>query len=425
MSVCLRRCCLLVVALAACQPNRDGTPVGPGEPPGPGVEPSQQGNATTGVAPAGNSNAVGTNPAPGANPAPATNPNAVAQPGAVAPVAGNANLASAANYRFLGRVPETQQLTWPGTGVEASFVGTRGTATFASSGGISYVGVSVDDGNATRVQVQGNVPIAFGPVARGTHRVRIVKLNEAELGTIRLTALRADGVVTAPASPNRLIEFVGDSITLGYGIEGTRPCENSSALENVTKAFSGLTARALGADASFIAWSGHGMTRNAPGVTDAATMPQVYLRASAGDAASRYAFGQGPQPQVVVITLGTNDFTYVGGNGNRTVLDQSEFVATYLRFVQQVRANHPAALVVLAGSPMLSDTYPTAADAQHRSLLAALTAVQAQSGDANVRVLDVPTMDTTVTACDYHPSAAEHVTIANLLVAELRDALGW
>lgn len=418
-----RHAFMLVFALTACQQAGVGTSTGAGEPNHAGGEPAQQGNVGAGLGPAG---PAGPGPAPAGSGQPAVGGGNAApgQQGNVVPAAGGGNLPSSANYRFLGRVPASRALTWPGTGVEASFTGTQGTATFNVLSGTSYVGVSVDGGNATRVQVQQNVPIAFGPVDRGAHRVRFVKLNEAELGSIVLTALRSDGTTVATASPNRLLEFVGDSITLGYGVEGTRPCKNSSALENVLKAWSGLAAGQLNADASIVAWSGHGMLRNAAGVSDLATMPQIYLRASATDATSRFAFGTAPQPQAVVVALGTNDFTYVS-DSNRAVLDQAAFTAAYLQFVQQVRANYPNAVLVLAGSPMLSDTYPSAAEAQHSSLLSCLTAVQTQLGDARVRVLDLPTMDTTVSACDYHPSAAEQQAMSELLVTELRTALGW
>lgn len=427
MSVRLRPlCCLVVVALAACQPNRDGTgtvggsageanqasPLQPQPPQNGQNGPGGQAN-TPGGGNGGGNQAMGG----GNGPAP-QQPNGALPPNTAPQV-------TSPNFRTLGRVVDGQTLSWPGTGIEARFTGTRGSATFAVVSGTNYVAVAVDDGAPTRVQVQQNVPVAFGPVAQGSHRVRITKLNEAELGILRLTALRADGALSAAPSPNRLIEFVGDSISLGYGVEGTRPCDNSSAMENVQKAWSGLTGSALGADVSVIAWSGHGMLRNALGVADPATMPQLYLRGSANDAAAKYNFAGAAKPQAVVVALGTNDFTYDSDTAPRAMLDQDAFVATYLSFVKLVRANYPAATLVLAGSPMLSDSYPTSAEAQHTSLLRAITAVQTQMNDANVRVLDLPTMNTTITACDYHPSAAEQVTMSGLLVTELRAALGW
>lgn len=359
------------------------------------------------------------------------NATGTVQTGATAGQNGNvsqsANQATAQGPRFIGRVPTNQTLSWPGNAVEAQFTGTKLSATFTVSSGTSYVGISVDGGSPQKTLVQNNNAIGVSGLTQGTHTVRFTKLNEAELGTFKLASLTSDGTVLATPAAARRIEFVGDSITLGYGVEGTRPCDNNSAMENVLKAWSGVTGTALGADVSVIAWSGHGLMRNAVGVSDTATMADIYLRTAATDTTATYGFPQASTPQAVVINLGTNDFTYLasGSDAQREMLDQNAFTSAYVTFVKAIRGRYPQATIVLASSPMLTDTYPTAAEAQHTSQLKAITAVQTQLSDPNVRVLDIPTMDTTVSACDYHPSAAEQGTMSGLLVTELKSALGW
>ena len=74
----------------------------------------------------------------------------------------------------------------------------------------------------------------------------------------------------------KYIEFIGDSITCGYGIDTA--CEAntfSTTNENVNKAFSYLTAAALGADASFVSYSGHGLISGYTGNPDIPTLDEL------------------------------------------------------------------------------------------------------------------------------------------------------
>ena len=75
-------------------------------------------------------------------------------------------------------------------------------------------------------------------------------------------------------------------------------------------------------------------------------------------------------------------------------------------------------------SPLLSDTYPTAADAQHTTESNALKSVIAQLGSAKVHLVDWPAQGADV-GCDYHPNAATHAAEAPVLAAAIKSALGW
>ena len=100
-----------------------------------------------------------------------------------------------------------------------------------------------------------------------------------------------------------------------------------------------------------------------------------------------------------VIDLGTNDYSFLSYDtgtavASRAVLDQTAFVQAYTSFVTYIRQNNPSALIVLCSSPMLTDTYPTAADAQHTTHLGALRTV-AQTLPSQNRDLAVVAPDAT------------------------------
>jgi lysophospholipase L1-like esterase len=337
--------------------------------------------------------------------------------------------------QYLGRVAAAAPLlTWSGSGITAAFTGNTAQLSFSSVAGTNYIGITVDNRPMVRTLVTDTKPISVGNLSGGKHIVTAVKLNEPVLGSLRFNGISAKGGVTRAPLPTKRIEFIGDSITIGYGVEGTSPCTNSSVTENATATYAALTAEAVGAQYDLIAWSGKGLTRNAASlaVDNSAIIPALWTRLAAGDANSVYDFPPARTPQAVVINLGTNDFTYRAYDNGvastvRSPLDPAAYGAAYAAFIGTVRQRYPEAVIVLCTSPMLSDFYPTEADAQHTTQLAALTAVVTQLGDAKVKVLNFPTMKvgTGLNGCESHPSAAQHQDMAALLTAQLRADLGW
>src|SRR4029077_970838 len=100
----------------------------------------------------------------------------------------------------------------------------------------------------------------------------------------------------------------------------------------------------LGVGHVAIAYSGRGVYRNHGGTPDP-LLPVLFERRFADYATDPWDFSY--TPDLVVITLGTNDFS-LGDPG-------SGFVDAYDAFVQQVRAHYPSAPILLATSPMLAD----------------------------------------------------------------------
>ena len=421
---------LFTVALAACQTGSTSSDGSTNQSQNTTVSLGQNGNGQ-------NSNVPGAGTPPGnANTVSNTNDTTgntnqpTGAPGASATFDAN-------GVQYLGRVTAaTSLLTWPGTGVTASFTGTSAQLSFAAQTGNTHIGISVDGGNTTRVVINANNSVAStGTLRSGAHTVTAVKLNEASLGTAKFNGISTANGLTPIAAPSRRIEFIGDSITVGYGVEGVSPCTNNSSLENAQKTYAALTAQALGAQYDLIAWSGKGLLRNSASVKPdtSSTMPILWTRLAATDANSLYDFPASRIPDAVVINLGTNDFTYIGyaadgtASNVRDPLDPNVYQAAYVAFIANVRLRYPNAVIELCSSPMLSDSYPSAAEAQHTTQLTALNAVVAQLGDAKIHVVDFPTQAVASgqNGCDAHPGPQEHQAMAALLTQQLKTDLGW
>jgi lysophospholipase L1-like esterase len=259
--------------------------------------------------------------------------------------------------------------------------------------------------------------IASG-LASGAHDIVIERRTESFFGQTTYLGFPGANLVATPG-PSRWIEFVGDSITCGYGVLGP---DQSSCFSNDTEAetrgWAALASIQLGAAHSTIAYSGKGMSRNLDGSTTE-TMPILFERTMVDETVA-WGF-TAYTPDVVVIDLGTNDF----GKGD----PGGAFVTAYEAFIATLRAHYPNAWIVVAQSPMLSDGYP--AGAMQRTKAAAyldqVVSDRKSAGDARVVFVDIAEQDGTTDgyACDYHPSAATHAKMAAQLVTAIRGATGW
>ena len=192
-----------------------------------------------------------------------------------------------------------------------------------------------------------------------------------------------------------------------------------------------LAANALNADYNIIAWSGKGLVRNiASGTPDTSPLiPELYTRYGANDADNSYTFPSTWKPSAVVINLGTNDWSYLGYDAQgqqyaaRDVLQPSVFAAGLVKFVKSIQSKYPNAQFFLLNSPMLSDSYPTAADAQRTNQTKAVQDAIEQIG-AKAHFVDWPTQGSAV-GCDYHPNAATHAAEGSVLAAAIKSALKW
>ena len=153
-------------------------------------------------------------------------------------------------------------------------------------------------------EVSGQTEVQLGYVSSGKHTVRFIKVTGHTLATAQLYSMTYYGKVseTAPADNKMYIEFVGDSISCGWGVIGENGGEYSD--QDGSLAYPYLLARALNADYSVTALSGQGVVSG--GVCN---MTKGYVRTSPlRDDTKMYGFER--KADVVVVNIGTNDYTH-------------------------------------------------------------------------------------------------------------------
>ncbi|KAI7158752.1 hypothetical protein KC343_g15807 [Hortaea werneckii] len=344
-------------------------------------------------------------------------------------------------FRYLGRVnPATRELTWPATGVEFAFVGSSANIPVADVTGTNSIDLSIDDDEPIVIDnVTGPFISTPASLSNGYHTVQLRKKSEASFGSIFLGDLTTiNGLKQShhldPPHHHRVkrMEIIGDSISVGYGEDGTFPCTNTAAVEDGPNTYGAMTAAALGASYSIVAWSGKGLIRNyvSPTPDTSPTMPELWTRWGAHDPANSYPFPPSSQPAIdlVVLNLGTNDFGYLltSPNGTsyqaRPPITQAQWTTATVAFAHKILSHYPHAELFLTSSPMLSDDYP-AGQNQHSTQSAALRAAVAQIGP-QAHFVDFPPQQTENLGCDYHPSVEEHEVMAGILTEAVRGVVG-
>jgi lysophospholipase L1-like esterase len=309
----------------------------------------------------------------------------------------------------------TARFAWPGSAIVARF---RGTA----------VGVTLDDNgwNHVDVRVDGATlkPLALrkgrhhyvlaAALAEGVHTVRIARRNEGHGGvtTFRNFDAPLGEMLQPPARPARRIQFIGDSITCGYGSEGHRPCPFEFWTENHEVTYAALAARYFGAESHVIAKSGWGLWRGADGALYG-SMTRVYDRLLPDAAEPRWE-ASSYVPDVIVINLSTNDYG-TGNPGNNLTIAGVEFLG-------RLRELYPLVHLVVATSPMLGGT----AHATSREQLGAAVSARNSVGDARVTLLDFPEQRLADgLGCDSHPGKITHQKMAEALQSHVARLTGW
>jgi len=312
---------------------------------------------------------------------------------------------------------------WPGFHASARFRGTAVTLRFDDTHNRWRVTL---DGKAVEVSRPGRQDLRIGGLAPGPHKIRAEKISESQgpavFGGFFLDA--AAQALPPPEPPPRLIEFIGDSDTLGLADTARRrdcTADRIHAATDTSRAFGPRVAAALGADYRIVARSGIGLLRNYGGAQPGRNMKRLYPLALPGEAA---ALSPTPTPtptpplprrraDLVVLALGGNDFGSPLAPGeiwaDRRQLRRDFGPALAGFAADRMRENPDAQLILLAFGeygPELTGAY--------RDASRLLTA-----GGIGAHLVVLGRLRRT--ACLWHPSAGDHEMIARTLLAELAE----
>jgi lysophospholipase L1-like esterase len=335
--------------------------------------------------------------------------------------------------RYEGRVAResdgAMRLSWPHSALHVRFRGTRATLRVEElmfprdAPEPDALGISLDGAPLRRVTLRPGVQVlelAEG-LPSGAHTARVVKLTEAELGAVRVLSLGlVDGAVLLdpPPAPARRLMAIGDSIAVGYGVDGPDGfCVAAGSTRNAAHAWPALAASALGAELHLLAWSGRGLTRNYD-PSQPETLTTLLSRTIPTDPTNPWDEGRWI-PTDVTVNVGTNDVAHAP-------LDDAAYASALRAVLGRVLARAPAARVRVLVGPMIYDDGPTPGANSLQRVRAATDAVALGLREEGYDVARVEIYGATPEegyGCEAHPSRATQRRIAETAVRALNEGL--
>jgi lysophospholipase L1-like esterase len=322
------------------------------------------------------------------------------------------------NIVYTGRVDFTNPKAprfWA-SGVYISFRFTGGTCEVVLNDQLlngdyhNYIEVIVDGGPPRRQQLRAksNRLQVARDLEGEVHTVVICKNTDPGVGWLEFVGIRAKGLAPPANMPARKIEFVGNSITTGAGIDTSEyACDSAKWYDqdNAYLSYGPVTARNLNAQWQLTATAGIGLLHS-PGLN--ITMPQVYDKISMRTNTVPWDFKKF-QPDVVIINLGEND----------GIQDSVRFCDKYREFLRIVRFYSPAAKIVCLNSPMAEPRL----NGKLKNYITSVVAAVNGNGDKNVSRFFFSKSFTA--GCGGHPALDEHQQIAAELTEYLKKLMKW
>lgn len=256
--------------------------------------------------------------------------------------------------------------------------------------------------------------------------VKIVKLSdpaESVVGIKSINVKSKGNIIPIPENQYK-IEFIGDSITCGVGIDDANPNgKYCTASENASKTYAYKVAQKFNADYSFFAYSGYGVVSgysSSGNKNIKSTIPPIYetLGYSMGKIAEEITCKEVEwdflwQPDLIIINLGTNDSTYA-----KTKETKKEYEEAYISFLKQLRKNNPDANILC--------TLGLAGTGLYNNMTSAAELYTQETGDTKVRCLKLTQVQPEDGfGVQYHPLEKTNQRAANEIVSYVEEWLGW
>ena len=338
--------------------------------------------------------------------------------------------------QYTGRIsftnPDRPAWNYPGVQIMAAFEGTSLRMMAKPRSG--YFMAQIDQAEPFKVAFRGerdSVVTLATALPEGRHLVRLMYVIEGyeffpEFWGFVLDEGRQ--LVPPPALPSRKIEFIGNSITCGYGNEGLKKEEGFDyATENHYYSYASIVARNLQAQHWVVARSGIGAYRNYNGPKTGnpeSNMPIQYeytgyawkpeLRKEPTFLQEKWDFSR-YQPDVVCINLGTNDLSTP--NYDLSLLKQG-----YQKLLKMVRQHNPKAKIVFLTGTMLYNQELQMA----KQLLDEIANEAHKAGDKEVYRFDMNHIDgEAFLGNDWHPNVYQDEKMAGELTPYLRKLMNW
>ena len=334
-------------------------------------------------------------------------------------------LATDPAIEYSGRIdfssPKAPQFSYSGVSIRASIEAATVGATLKEEIGGNRFAMIVDNvyiGNITTQKGKVTYPIVQF-AEKGVHEIEIVRITEERFGKTSFLGFELDtdgSIVKIDGRREHTIEFIGNSITCGYGNEGHVGQRFSAETENHYMTYAAITARSFNAQIIVAAKSGIGVYRNyaGPPAGNIDCMTNLYDRIFLNYDNPKYDFAK--QPDIVCINLGTNDMSVAG-------YDTALFIDNYLRLIDQIQSHYTKPdIVCLLGTMLDGPVLDTA-----RHCIGEVVRRANAQGRGNVYFFEMTRQNVSEIGLGIggHPNVKQHIASARQLISYISELKGW
>jgi hypothetical protein len=333
-------------------------------------------------------------------------------------------LASDSAVQWSGRVflnQQSVQFDWPGVQFETRFQGdslcmdVEGRSVWDVYLNYQYLGQVFSE-------PERNCVVLVNGLEPGLHKIRVIKSSETQTDLVRVFGFKSQASLVGGLNPpSRRIEFIGDSYTVGFGNQSPHrdpPPGTADSLAfystNSAKSFASILGRGFGADYQINAFSGRGLVSNYDGIDPGKEFRFFYDQTLVSPknikgTATPWDFSKW-HPQVIVISLGINDFQ--SKNSDKSV---DVFKKVYQDFLEFLRKQHPGVKFILCATTI----WPN--DILKQTVSEIVTA-QKSAGHNDVLYFE---FGAERTGLYWHPDLRDHENIARELRPLIAKQAGW
>lgn len=355
------------------------------------------------------------------------------------------------NIRILGRTKKTAPLPlfWTAGGVEFITDATELSFTVETDYSIheQWIRIELDGFPMTRTALErGTTTVCafhgLDPAVK--KRVRLLKevqpMRIDPENALVLHAIHTDGQLYPLPEKKYRLEFVGDSITSGEGMAGTKGTHVwAPAIFSTQGHYALLTADALDAEFRIISQSGWGVCcswDNDPVRSIPPYYSQICGIVKGAENERLGAFLENDfsswQPDAVIVNLGSNDRfafdnpAWVDERGNHYQMLKNQdgsfskestdlFAEKVCQFLKTLREHNPKSWLLWA--------YGMIDESMKPYILQGIRQYQEETGDMRAEYLALPSLTEEWTGSNDHPGRGSHQAAAEVLVRRLRELL--
>lgn len=246
---------------------------------------------------------------------------------------------------------------------------------------------------------------------REPHLIKVIKITEAAMSQAGLCHIRVEEgeiLKETPSPDERLkVEFIGDSITCGYGVHGAAESEYNIREEDGECSYAAFMAREMNWNARYISASGYGMFVEYTGNPEN-NVPKLYPYINWFEDRERKVEPGEFEPAFIIVNLGTNDSGFLSDKRM-----QEGFVAAYINFLRLLKSFHPDAKIICVLGTLCTNAFPFIKEA--------VSKVKTE-GLKDIYALELPYHDVKKDGmASSHPSVATHKKDAERILAFMEE----